>query len=167
MKRAAPQNPYRAAIQRFNRAGVRYVVVGMSGINHYAKNAAEAFGTMDYDFFVEPTLENVGKAIHCLQDLRFDIGTSTGAWKEAELRWVVRDKRTVLAATPGGFMIELLLEISGYPFSEMAEDAATFSMGGVLVKVGRLNKLLRSKKIAGRPKDRRFLRRYQDLLEEE
>ena len=167
MKRAASQNPYRAVIQRFNRTGVRYVVVGMSGINHYAKSPAEAFGTMDYDFFVEPTLANVEKAVRCLQDLGFDVGTNTGAWKEAELRRVVRDQRAVLATTPDGLMVELLLKISGYRFFEMVEDAATFSMGGVPVKVGRLNKLLRAKKLAGRPKDRRFLRRYQDLLEEE
>lgn len=166
MKRAALHNPYRAVVQRFNRAGVRYVVVGMSGINHYANSPAQAFGTMDYDFFVEPTLENVEKAVRCLRGLGFDIGTSEGEWKEAELRRVVRDQRTVLAETPDGLMVELLLGVSGYPFSEMAKDAATFSMSGVPVKVGRLKKLLQSKKLAGRPKDRRFLRRYQDLIEE-
>ena len=63
-------------------------------------------------------------------------------------------------------MIELLLKISGYPFSELAKDAATFTVRGVPIRVGRLGKLLRSKLLAGRPKDRHFLKRYQSLLEE-
>lgn len=46
-------------------------------------------------------------------------------------------------------------------------SAATFTVRGVPVTVGRLTKLLRSKKLAGRSKDRQFLRRYQSLLEEE
>ena len=60
-------------------------------------------------------------------------------------------------------MIELLLEISGYPFSEMERDAVTFSAQGVPIRVGKLRKLLRSKQLAGRPKDRQFLRRQEAL----
>ena len=164
---AAPSgDPYLAVVRRFNRAGVRYVVVGMSGINYYARSPAESFGTMDYDFFVEPSLENVGKAVRCLQTLEFRIQTALGSWKETDLRRVVRDQRTLIAASPDGLTVELLLGVSGYPFSEMAKDATTVLVRGISIRVGRLDKLLRSKKIAGRPKDRRFLRRYQDLLEE-
>ena len=153
-------DPYEAVIRRFNRSGVRYIVVGMSGINYYAKSPRESFGTMDYDFFVEPTLKNVEKAVRCLKAMGFDL---TGEW---DLRQTVRDQRTLTATTANGLMVELLLKISGYPFSGLAKDAVTFSVRGVPVKVGQIRKLLRSKKLAGRPKDRRFLRRYQDLLEE-
>jgi len=72
-----------------------------------------------------------------------------------------------VATTPQGAMVELLLQVSGYPFSELAKDAATYDAQGVPVRVGRLEKLLRSKKIAGRPKDLLFLRRYPLLKEEE
>ena len=167
MSAAGFRDPYLDVIRRFNRAGVLYVVVGMSGINYYAKDPAHAFGTMDYDFFLEPSLKNVQRAIRSLKALGFDIGTSDGEWKESDLRRVVRDQKTFTATTPDGLIVEILLKVSGYPFSGMANDAATIPVHGVPVKVGRLNKLLRSKKIAGRPKDRRFLRRYQDLLEEE
>ena len=161
----APQDPYRAVIQQFNRSGVRYVVVGMAGINYYARNPSETFATLDYDVFLDPTLRNVEQALRCLKALSFTVGTATGALAAADLKGVVRDQRTIVATTAEGVTIELLLRVSGYPFSDLAKDAATFTVRRVPVRVGRLTKLLRSKKLAGRSKDRQFLRRYQALLE--
>lgn len=158
-------DPYRAVIQQFNRRGVRYVVIGMSGINYYAQQPSETFVTLDYDVFLEPTLRNVRQAIQSLTALGFTVGTARGRYEPEQLTRMVRDRRTVIATTTEGIAIELLLEISGFPFSELARDAATFTVRGVPVRVGRLTKLLKSKQLAGRPKDRHFLRRYQSLLE--
>ena len=157
-------DPYRAILQRFNRMGVRYVVVGMAGINYYARNPAETFATLDYDLFLEPTLSNVERAIRGLQAAGFTLGTAGGAFEPRDLSTVVRARRTLVATTSDGLMVELLLKVSGYPFSEVAKDARTFTVKGVPVRVGRLTKLLRSKKLAGRPKDLQFLKRYETLL---
>ena len=167
MRRPPVQDPYRAVIQRFNRRGVRYVVIGMSGINYYAKRPSETFATLDYDIFLEPTLRNVRQAVQSLARLGFTLGTASGRLEPERLTQVVRDRRTLIATTTEGVAIELLLEASGFPFSELLRDAATFTVRGVPVKVGRLTKLLKSKQLAGRPKDRQFLKRYQSLLEEE
>lgn len=164
MSRRVIQDPYRAVIQQFNRRGVRYVVVGMSGINYYAKQPSETFATLDYDIFLEPTLENARQAVRALKDLSFTIGTAAGRLKLEQLLRVVRARRTLVATTAEGIMIELLLEVSGFPFLELAKDASTFVVRGVPVKVGRLTKLCRSKKLADRPKDRAFFRRYEALL---
>lgn len=165
MSRRAPMDPYRAVIQQFNRYGIRYVVVGMSGINYYARSPAETFATLDYDIFLEPTLKNVSQAVRVLKRLSLTVGTAAGLLREDTIKTVVRDRRTLVATTPDGLTVELLLEVSGYPFSELAKDAATFTVRGVPVCVGRLTKLLKSKKLAGRAKDRHFLQRYQSLLE--
>ena len=165
MSRTRPQDPYRAVVQSFNRIGVRYVVVGMAAINYYARKAAETFATLDYDIFIEPTLKNVEQAIRGLKRLGFTIGTATGPLQTRALHSIVRQKRTLVATTTEGLTIELLLAVSGFLFAELAEDAATFTIRGVPVKVGRLTKLLQSKKLAGRAKDRAFLRRYQILLD--
>lgn len=167
MRRVAVQDPYRAVVQRFNRNGVRYVVVGMAGINFYAQRPAETFATLDYDIFIDPTLKNVEQAIRSLKGLRFTVGTAAGPVERFSLKAVVRDKRTLIATTPDGLTVELLLAVSGFPFTELAKDAATFTVRGVPVKVGRLTKLLQSKQLAGRAKDRQFLRRYRVLLEEQ
>lgn len=167
MTARAFQDPYRAVIQQFNRRGVRYVVVGMSGINYYAESAAQTFATLDYDIFIDPTLRNVEQALRCVKRLGFAVGTSAGPLKAGGLKAIVRERRTLVATTPDGLMVELLLRVSGYAFSDLARDAATFTVRGIPVKVGRLTKLLGSKKSAGRSKDRQFLRRYQALLEDD
>jgi len=138
----------------------------MTGINYYAKNPSETFATLDYDLFLEPTLKNVEKAVLILQSLGFTVGTAQGLFKSEDLSEIVREQKTLVATTPEGLMVELLLKISGYPFSDLARDAVTFDVRGVPVKVGKLKKLLTSKKLAARPKDRHFLQRYQSLLEE-
>ena len=48
----------------------------------------------------------------------------------------------------------------------MQADATIFHNKDVPIKVGKLNKLLMSKKIAGREKDKFFLKRYEILLKE-
>lgn len=165
-------DPYHVLLTRFNQTGVRYVVVGMSGINYYAKKLSQMFGTMDFDLFLDPTLNNVKKALGGLEKLGFTIGTREGELgpvdqlAQGKLRQLVRNRVTFAGTTSEGLMVELLLQVSGYPFFELAKDAATFDAHGVPVRVGRLEKLLRSKKIAGRPKDLLFLRRYPFLKEE-
>lgn len=166
MSQRSFQDPYRTVIDSFNRHGVRYVVVGLSGINYYAQNPRETFATLDYDLFLEPSVANVQKAIRSLKALGFHLGTQKGTFIETELKQLVRNCQTLIATTQEGIMVELLLKVSGYPFSELAKDAAIFTVRGVPIRVGRLSKLLRSKLIAGRPKDRYFLKRYQSLLEE-
>ncbi len=166
MTRPAFQDPYRAVAQAFNRGGVRYVVIGLSGINYYAGSAAETFATLDYDIFLQPTRTNVELAVQCLKKLGFTVGTSAGLLKRGQLADVVRRRRTLVATTTDGVTVELLLEVSGYLFAELAKDAATFTVEGVTITVGRLAKLLRSKQVAGRPKDRQFLERYRSLLGE-
>ena len=164
MKRSSFPDPYREVIDRFNQCGVRYVVVGMAGINYYARDARETFGTLDYDVFLDPTLKNVQKAVEVLKTLGFDLATQAGPLRVSGLGEMVRSQQTLMATTPYGILIELLLRVSGYPYTELAQDAATFTAQGVPIRVGRLKKLLRSKYLAGRPKDRQFLRRYQLLL---
>jgi len=158
-------DPYLAVLRRFNRLGVTYVVVGMAGINYYARNPSETFASLDFDLLLEPTLQNVERALRALTPFGVTLGTAGGAWDPRDLKRLVRDRVTLVATTPDGLMIELLLQVSGYPFAELARDAATFTVHGVPVKVGRLSKLLKSKQLADRPKDRQFLRRYRQLLE--
>ena len=166
MKSRDSDDPYRTVIQTFNRRGIRYVVVGMAGINYYARQSSEMFATLDYDLFLEPTLKNIRQASEALKVLGFTVATSAGETEPGHVAQIVRQRRTLTATTLAGVMVECLLEISGFPFSELARDAATFTVRGVPVKVGRLTKLLKSKQVAARPKDRAFLRRYRALLED-
>ena len=157
-------DPYGELIERFNRAGVDYVVVGMSGVNYYAESAMDAFGTQDYDLFLRPSVSNAAKAIKILRELGYETTTTEGAISEKSLKQLVFHKKTVLAVNPEGITFELLFAVSGFVFRQMAEDASIFRAGEVLIRVGRLQKLLASKKAANRPKDRLFLKRYEMIL---
>ena len=160
MRRLKTHDPYSTVIDHFNRNSVCYVIVGMAGINYYASNASEVFVTSDFDFLIKPTFTNVTKAIKTLERLYFQIGTATGIFKPEELKNIVRHQQTIVGTTTDGIMVELLLRVSGYSFSEMEADSTVFTAGDIPVRVGRLTKLLNSKRIAGRPKDRHFLKRY-------
>ena len=54
----------------------------------------------------------------------------------------------------------------GYEKARIAVDAVIFTINNIPIKVAKLSKLLYSKKVAGRKKDRIFLKRYEELLGE-
>lgn len=118
------------------------------------------------DFFLDNTTQNLKKAVSVLLDLRFHIATKKGHFDPDQIEKIVQKQETLVATNPQGVQIELLLRISGYAFGELSRDAAIFLVEGVPIRVGKLRKLLNSKKIAGREKDRLFLKRYQALLRE-
>ena len=60
-----------------------------------------------------------------------------------------------------------MLSLAGFGFDELAVDAERFRIGDVEVSVGRLENLLRSKELAGREKDREFLRLFAARLRSE
>jgi len=164
MKRSRINDPYAEVIDAFNRNGVKYVVVGMSGINYYASNARETFSTMDFDIFIKPTISNVKKALAVLRKLDYSIAVKESELKDAAIKKIVGNKTTISATDPYGVMFELLLAVSGYRFDQMVDGAVVFIVDNVPVKVAKLRKLLHSKKIAARPKDKLFLKRYEIFL---
>ncbi len=157
-------DPYTEVLHAFNQKGVRYVVVGVSGINYYAKSPSESFSTQDYDLFLENTLGNLKKAVGILSRLGFHVATKEGPFRPDHIKEIVQRQGTLMATNPQGIQIELLLRISGYVFRELEKDAKIFLVDEVPIRVGGLRKLLMSKKIAGREKDRLFLKRYQANL---
>jgi hypothetical protein len=50
-------------------AGAEFVVVGVGGIDFYARTPAEAFATLDVDAFVAPAVDNLRRALRALSGL--------------------------------------------------------------------------------------------------
>jgi len=160
-------DPYAELLARLNRLRVEYLVVGMAGINYYAASAREAFATQDFDIFVNPTISNVHKALSVLTKLGYDIAVNAKRLDKAGVKDAVSHEKTIVASNPYGILFELILSVSGYTFAQMACDARVFTSGKTPIKVAQLQKLLRSKKLAGRKKDMLFLERYEILLKEQ
>ena len=97
------------ALSALREAGVDFVVVGVGGINFYARTPGQVL-----------------TAIHRAEG-----------------------------------QIDLMTSMAGFSYEELERDATTFRVAGALVRVGRLEKLLRSKERSGRPKDLEFLRAFE------
>lgn len=166
MTRKKFYDPYAEILAGFNKKGVNYVVIGMSGINYYASRAQETFATQDFDIFIKPTIDNVKKAISIFKNLDYDLIAGEEKPEEPLIKKIVKNKKTIVASDPYGITFELILSVSGYTFGQMQADAAIFNIKNIPIRVARLNKLLMSKKIAGRAKDKLFLKRYEILLKE-
>jgi hypothetical protein len=153
------------------RAGVQFVIVGMGGINFYARNGAHAFATLDLDLLLAPESDNLRCALQALAAGGF----STEAGAEASLDWNDETSLANIVALGGGVtaihedgaQLDLMLPVRGFSYSDLAADARTFSVAGSRVRVGLLEKLLRSKELSDRPKDRKFLRHFESRLAED
>ena len=163
-KKKTLYDPYAEALGAFNRHGVLYVVVGMAGINYYAARAEDTFSTQDYDVFIKPVIANVKKVVQILKELGYDIAAGGSLLADSALKNIVRDRKTLVATDPYGISFDIILAVSGFTFNQMAGDATIFSAGKILLRVGKLKKLLLSKKAAGRKKDILFLSTYENMI---
>jgi predicted nucleotidyltransferase len=161
---AEPASGFSRALSALADAGVDFVVVGVGGINFYARTPAEAFATLDLDALLAPIAENVARALGALAALgyAFEAGGEpfVDAGNPATLARIVERGASLAAIHADGTEIDLMTSISGFRFSEIAEDATPFEIAGTEVRVGQLEKLLRSKETSGRPKDLEFLRAF-------
>lgn len=146
-------------------AGVGYIVVGVGGINFYARTPGDAFATLDLDALLEPDVDNLRSALRVLRELgyRFEAGDEPflDVDDAAMLGGAVRNGATIRALHDSEGEIDLLLSIAGFAYRELAEDATSFRVAETEVRVGSLEKLLRSKEASGRPKDLEFLRIFE------
>jgi hypothetical protein len=174
-KRATLPNPYHEVLRELTRAGVDFVVIGLSGINYFAKDARKILSTADYDVFLEPTPENVARAWRAFRKSGFTVAVRKGDRMRALGRLttkmrdqVVENRQTLVALGPYQLIVESLLAVSGFTFKEMSQRAVWMKARELdfRFRVGHLADLLESKRVANREKDRLFLARYKRLLSE-
>lgn len=152
------------ALSALGEAGVEFVVVGVGGINFYARTPADAYATLDVDALLSPAIENLQRALAVLSGLGYAFEAGGEPFLDVDdaliLRRIIENGANLSAIHPASGELDLLTSISGFNYAELSDDAATFEVAGVTIRVGRLEKLLRSKEISDRPKDREFLRAF-------
>ena len=166
-----PDRGFAQALAALSEAGVDFVIVGVGGINFYARSPAEAFATLDLDAFLRPAVDNLSLALRVLHGLGFEFEAGGEPFLEhgesSVLQRAIRNGGSLSARHEEVGQIDLLTSIAGFEYPEFATDASTFEVAGVEIRVGRLTKLLRSKEASGRPKDVEFLKLYRATLAEE
>lgn len=154
-------DPFVRALATLAEARVDFIIVGVGGINFFAKDPSEAVATRDLDILVRPAPEVLGTALSAFDRAGFYFEAGGEPFVDIAdpdaLAGVVGAGVTVAIRSDDGAEIDLMLSMSGFDFEGLAEDAVTFRVSGTEVKVGRLEKLLRSKELSGRPKDIAFL----------
>jgi predicted nucleotidyltransferase len=168
---SAAASPLLEALATLTRAGVEFIVVGVSGINFYARDASDVVITADVDVFLPPRVEALRSALGALRRTGFELWAGGETFLDFDdteiLANLIRSGTNVTAENEAGARVDLMLSGAGFRYDDLAADAVTFRLGGVEVRVGRLEKLLRSKELAGRPKDVAFLRLFAARLQEE
>ncbi len=166
-----PASGFLRALSALTEAGVSYVIVGVGGINFYARTPSQAFATLDLDALLEPTVENLRAAVRVLAHLGYEFEAGGEPFLDIDddgtLGGVVRNGATLSARHEEEGEIDLLLSISGFSYSQLVEDTTSFRVAEVEVQVGSLEKLLRAKEASGRPKDLEFLRAFEARARDE
>ncbi|MBI4802987.1 MAG: hypothetical protein HY796_10735 [Elusimicrobia bacterium] len=163
----ANPNPYLSVIRKFHQKRVRFVLVGVFGINHYAPSPAAAYSTLDCDILAEPSPENLLNALKTLESDGYVLeatGEPLGkpdAWLAGK---IIRAKAAVTAIKNKSAQIDILTSVAGYSFAKLYAGKRLFRAGGISVPVASLAHLLGIKRICGRKKDLEFLRVYQSQL---
>jgi hypothetical protein len=167
----SPDSGLLAALVTLARARVDFILVGVGGINFYAADASQSVETQDLDALLAPRTEVLRAAVAALAGAGFAFQAGGEPFldgsDEAVLASILARGATIRARDETGAQLDLMTSGVGLRFGDLAQDAVTFRIGEVEVRVGRLEKLLRAKELAGRPKDVEFLRLYAARLREQ
>lgn len=161
--------PHLAVLRRLNKAGVDYVLIGVLAINHYVRDPGSMYSTLDCDILIRPEADHLRKAIRVLlsEGYRLEAGGEPLISPDDLLvARLVEHRATIRGLKRDSLAIDLVLETSGFSFSDWHRGRRFFKAGGLRIPCGSLTQLLRSKEISGRPKDRAFLKLYGAQLEE-
>jgi len=151
------------------RANVRFVVIGVSGINHYAQTAGLVFTTQDRDLFLPADPKNELKAWQSCRGEGFELWCGDeplGEPMDRVLAEQVVSRRALVRADGHGLLVDLSLVMAAFIFEDVWSRRRIFKVGRVAVPVASLKDIVASKAAAGRPKDRLFLATHEEALRE-
>lgn len=147
-----------------------FVIVGMFGVNLHARDSSESFVTKDLDVLVRADVESLKSALASLAKIGFTFETGGEPFIDLDddeaLRAVIRSQATLRGVFGGELVTDLMLSMTGWTHDDVAKDAVRFRAFGKDVLVASLERLLESKRRAGRPKDLTFLAHYEAVMAE-
>jgi hypothetical protein len=161
-------DPFAALAQALDVAGVRYVVIGVWGVNYYAESAAAVFKTYDRDLFLPPDPDNLVGCWSTCERAGLSLMAEGGPLDSPHDAWLaarVIERRALTRALGAHLHVDLSVVMAGFDFEVVWAERRVFVVDGAEVPVARLQHIIRSKQAAGRDKDRLFLATHREALE--
>jgi hypothetical protein len=160
--------PFLELVDGLNRAGARFVLIGVAGANYYAPSGQMKFATQDRDLFLPADPDNLVLAWTTADSLKFDLTMSREPLDYPRDRWlaehVVRNRALTRLERRDTPLVDFTLVMAGFEFDDVWSERHTFIDDGVSVPTARLMHIAESKALAGRPKDDYFLKTHEAEL---
>ena len=155
-------------VERLRRDGVRFVVIGLSGANYYARSARALFVTQDRDLFLPPDPENTLAAWRACEALGLELLCTAEPLDRPRDRLLaerVISHRALVRATDGaGLDVDFTFVMTGFDFQRVWNRRRVFRVDDVEIPVARLADIVESKRRAGRGKDQLFLATHAEVI---
>ncbi len=147
---------------------VRFVVIGVWGVNYYARSGGTLFTTQDQDLFLPLDPENLLRAWQSCDGIGLSLWAGDerlDSPRDLQLAGAVVERGAGTTATDDeGLQIDLALVMAGFDFERVWSSRRTFLVDDVEIPVARLTDIVNSKAKAGREKDRLFLATHAEAL---
>jgi hypothetical protein len=138
------------------RERVRFVVIGLSGANYYARSGGDLFVTQDRDLYLPLDPANVLAAWKACEAAGFDLLVGREPLDQPRDRRlaerVVATRALVRATNGAGLDVDLTLVMTGFDFDRVWAGRRLFRVDEVEIPVARLRHIVESKRLTGRQK---------------
>lgn len=155
-------------VERLRRDGVRFVVIGLSGANYYARSAATLFVTQDRDLFLPPDPDKTLAAWRACEAFGLDLVCGAEPLDRPRDRLlaerVISSQALVRATDGAGLDVDFTFVMAGFDFERVWSRRRIFRVDDVEIPVARLADIVESKRRAGRDKDRLFLATHAEAI---
>ena len=149
-------------------AKVRYVTIGVSGANLWARSGHTIFTTRDYDLLLPLDPDTSLRAWQAAEALGLELYCGEEPLdrpRDLSLAERIIERRALVRATDGqGFDVDFTLVMAGFDFEAVFSRRRVFLVEGIPIPVARLQDIVVSKAAAGREKDRLFLAAHAEAL---
>ena len=162
---ADPLSPLLRALQD---RGVRFVLIGVAGANHYVLPGSPLFVTTDYDLFLPLDPDNLVRAWAACEDAALSLWVGEEPLDVPRDRWLtdrVIERKALTRASGPDVVVDLTLVMKGFDFETVWSERREFKVEGRPLPVARLLHIVTSKRQAGRNKDKLFLATHLEELE--
>lgn len=161
--------PVANVLKRLVRDKADFVLIGVFAINHYAPDPSYAYLTQDCDILIRPDIATIRKAVRALQAEKYKLQAGGEPLPDPD-DWMlarVLERRAMIRATkPGSMVIDIVLEAKGFRFPQWRKERRFFKVAGIKAPVASLSKLIKSKRLSGREKDKAFLKLYESAIKD-